>query len=242
MKLVRANYQDQAMTFNEDGWFNATVAATAFGKTPHEWLRLPETRRYLEALLAEESNTGKSLITDGESSNTRFSGISNQPSNPSEVRYLKTKRGNNGGTWLHPDLAVVFARWLDIRFAIWCDRQVRQIIAGNHPHYDHKKARSEAASSFKVMNEALRLVREAQNKASAPYHYSNEARLINFALVGKSAGLDRESLSVEDLSILAKIEIRNAVMIGQGFDYATRKAALTVFAADNRPLVTIAAA
>lgn len=223
MKLVKANYQDTAMTFNEDGWFNATVAAERFGKRVDNWLRLGETQEYIEALGGilnpsdvRDSNTGKSRI------------------------WIKTKRGNNGGTWLHPDLAVVFARWLDIRFAIWCDREIRQIIRGSHPYFDHRKARSEAASSFKVMNEALRIVRESQDKQSAPHHYINEARLINFALIGKSAGIDRDSLSASDLALLAKIEIRNAVLIGQGFDYQTRKAALSVFAAEQRmPVIAV---
>lgn len=222
MKLVQANYQDQAMTFNEDGWFNATVAAERFGKRVDNWLANQETKEYLAALGGGDNP-----------SNSRDYKVT-------ENHFIKAKRGKNGGTWLHPDLAVVFARWLDIRFAIWCDRQVRQIIAGKHPHYDHKKARSEAASSFKVMNEALRIVREAQHKQSAPHHFINEARLVNFALVGKSAGIDRDALSSEELGLLAKIEVRNAVMIGQGFDYATRKAALAVFAADNRPAIVAA--
>jgi hypothetical protein len=104
--MVLTNYQDSAMTFDEDGWFNATVAAAKFGRRVDNWLRLDETQAYISAL------------TDG--------------SNTSDVRYLKTRRGNQGGTWLHPDLAVVFARWLDIRFAIWCDREIRKIIAGQH--------------------------------------------------------------------------------------------------------------
>lgn len=24
------------------------------------------------------------------------------------------------GTWAHPKLAVFFARWLDVKFAVWC--------------------------------------------------------------------------------------------------------------------------
>ena len=206
--IVLADYHGQAMTFNDDGWFNATVAAERFGKRVDHWLKTQETNEYIAAL-CESSNTSKK-------------------------GYLRTKRGNNGGTWLHPDLAVVFARWLDIRFAIWCDRQVRQIIVGNHPHYDHRKARSEAASSFKVMSEAVRLVREAQAKQVKPHHFINEARLVNYALVGKASAIDRDTLSHSDLDLLARLEIRNTVLLGQGFDHNTRKAALVVFAAEQR--------
>ncbi len=46
-------------------------------------------------------------------------------SNTRKEGYLKTRRGQNGGTWLHTDLAVVFARWLDVLFSIWCDQQAK---------------------------------------------------------------------------------------------------------------------
>ncbi|MEY4768064.1 MAG: hypothetical protein RL637_703 [Pseudomonadota bacterium] len=31
---------------------------------------------------------------------------------------------NGGGTWFHPKLAIPFARWLEARFAIWCNFQI----------------------------------------------------------------------------------------------------------------------
>jgi len=98
--IVRLDFQGQGVAFTEDAWFNATVAAKRFEKVPHEWLRLPETRRYLKAL---KSKYGK-------------------------IPYLRTSRGNGGGTWLHPKLAVAFARWLDADFAVWCDDQIDVLL------------------------------------------------------------------------------------------------------------------
>lgn len=46
---------------------------------------------------------------------------------------VKVKKGssvNGGGTWFHPKLAVAFARWLDVKFAVWCDMQIEKIL---HP-------------------------------------------------------------------------------------------------------------
>ncbi|MCY1558013.1 ORF11CD3 domain protein [compost metagenome] len=79
--------------------------AKRFGKEPHEWLRLPETIAYMDALAK--------------------SGIF-----PELVR---TKRGRSGGTWLHSKLAVAFARWLSPDFAIWCDLQIDALIHGEMP-------------------------------------------------------------------------------------------------------------
>lgn len=102
-ELVVREYKGAPYTFQGDGWFNATTAAKRYGKVPNEWLRLPETKAYIAAL-DEISNTGKSRI------------------------WQTTKRGNNGGTWLHPKLAVRFAQWLDVHFAVWCDMQIDGIL------------------------------------------------------------------------------------------------------------------
>lgn len=50
--------------------------------------------------------------------------------------FVKTHAGspaNGGGTWLHSKLAVVFARWLDVHFAVWCDQQIDALLRGMHP-------------------------------------------------------------------------------------------------------------
>jgi len=101
--IVSFDYEGQRVRFSGDGWVNATEAAKRFGKLPAEWLRLPDTEEYL-TVLAEHLNVGKSH------------------------NLVRTSRGRNGGTWLHPKLAVRFAQWLDTRFAVWCDMQIDALI------------------------------------------------------------------------------------------------------------------
>lgn len=43
---------------------------------------------------------------------------------------VEASRGSGGGSWAHPKLAVFFARWLDVRFAVWCDMQIDDILHG----------------------------------------------------------------------------------------------------------------
>ena len=68
MKPVTLDYQGVAVHATRDAWFNATEIAALFGKQPNEWLRLPDTARYIEALIQREtekmavSNAGKSRI------------------------------------------------------------------------------------------------------------------------------------------------------------------------------------
>ena len=207
LELVRAEYEGTEVWFNEEGWFNATQVAGRFGKEPYEWIRLPDTQNYLAAL---ERKYGK-------------------------IPYLKTRRGNQGGTWLHPKLGVAFARWLDIDFSIWCDEQINALIRGQHPHFDWRRVRHEATSSFKVMNDILKDVRAEIGKATQSHHYSNEARLINWALTGEFKGLDRDILTFSELDILAKLESKNAVLLGRGLERKTRQPILEQYAIDLRP-------
>ena len=107
LMLRSYEYQDMSvdLPFMEDAFFNATVAADAFGKRPNDWLSLESTKEYL-AVLSEIFKYQDSW-------------------------YLKVRQGRHGGgTWLHPDLAIPFCRWLDVRFAVWCDQQIKQILFG----------------------------------------------------------------------------------------------------------------
>lgn len=107
MSLILANYNGLQVRFDDQGWFNATPVALRYGKRPNDWLKLPETRRYVAALAAK---------TKGKKS-----------------PFARATRGGApgaAGTWLHPKLAVRFAQWLDMDFAIWCDEQIDQILRG----------------------------------------------------------------------------------------------------------------
>lgn len=238
--IINTEYQGLTVSFGEDGWFNATDAAKHFGKDVRKWLRLKSTEEYIKELceiheensnvpnpahLEQAENNGLSIRADLPQLKTRTR-------KPGKSRFVKVRQGQHGGTWLHPKLAVVFARWCDTRFAVWCDMQIDRLLRGEHPHFDWKRMRCEAASSFKVMNEALQIVRENQGKATQAYHYSNEARLINGVLTGKYQGIERNALDERQLALLSRLEVRNAVLIGQGFDYRERKAILLAFVAD----------
>lgn len=39
--------------------------------------------------------------------------------------------GRNGATFLHPKMAVRFAQWLDVKFAVWCDLMIDNILKGH---------------------------------------------------------------------------------------------------------------
>ena len=204
LQIVKSDFQGNEISFNDNGWFDATGAAAKFGKRPVDWLALASTKEYISDL--------KEVLAISEDSSL-----------------IKSKR--NSGTWLHPKLAVAFARWLDGKFAIWCDTQIDSIL---REKADWKKLRHGAASSFKVMNEALKLVREEQGKMSESHHYSNEARLINYVVSGEFKSLERDSLTEQELNLMAKLEVKNCVLISRNVEYKTRKTILEQYAIDLR--------
>lgn len=201
-KIIIAEYGGMEVTFTEEGWFDATSVAKRYGKRPVDWLKNADTKEYLQAL-------AKAL------------GISDPRS------LIRAKR--NSGTTMHPKLGVRFAQWLDVDFAVWCDMQIDKVLRGQT--LDWKRCRHEAASSYKVMGEVLQMTRDAAGKKSAPYHYMNEARLVNQAITGEFKGLDREALSSLELDLLAKLEVKNAALIATGHEYAERKVKLMAFVA-----------
>ncbi|MRD73922.1 hypothetical protein GH865_11790 [Rhodocyclus tenuis] len=75
-----------------------TKAAKAFGKFLPNFTRSAETKEYVRALSAALGAPVEITVA--------------VPGN----QYTPS-----AGTWCHPKLAVFFARWLDVRFAVWCD-------------------------------------------------------------------------------------------------------------------------
>jgi hypothetical protein len=207
--LISAHYQGITVSFTDDGWFNATATAACFDKRLDKYLDNEDTKEYIK-VLCEDPNT------------------------PKKGDLITTKRGNSGGTWMHPDLAVHFARWLDKRFAIWCDRQIRSILSHGFPANDKAMLRHETAASFKVMTAILQMTRKDLGKNTGQHHYMNEAKLINWALNGKFAGIDRDKLPAPELNLLARLEEFDCLQLCSKLSYEARKTALAKFAVEWR--------
>ncbi|CDI04100.1 hypothetical protein BN873_890006 [Candidatus Competibacter denitrificans Run_A_D11] len=99
--------QSIEVPFTNNAFFNATVAAKAFSKEPHAWLRSKEAQDYLEAFRKIHGTERKQLV------------ITKRGGEPSEQ-----------GTWLDPRLGIPFARWLNPEFAVWADMQIEAILKG----------------------------------------------------------------------------------------------------------------
>lgn len=145
--IITKTFNNVPFVFREDGWFNMTKAAQHFGKLVPKFLELPSTKEYIDALRE----------------------------NIQESDVYTAHRGRHGGTWAHPKLAVFFARWLDVRFAVWCDAMIEDILKGKAEVTITKPAESavmalppEFTQAVQVMADALTKITELVSLLRAP--------------------------------------------------------------------------
>lgn len=103
--IITKDFNGLPIVFREDGYINMTKAAKHFKKKLSHLWDSPQTQEYLEALSQLPGFRGVELVI--------------------------TKKGRYGGTMVHPKMAVMAARWLDVRFAVWCDLMIDNILKGN---------------------------------------------------------------------------------------------------------------
>ena len=112
MNVSVLNFGNTPVSFRQDGFLNATAIASHFGKLPKDYLKSEQTQQYISAL-AENLSVRRKILTE-------------------ENQIVIVKRGGSEqGTWLHPKLAIHFARWLNPKFAVWCDEQIEALLNGN---------------------------------------------------------------------------------------------------------------
>lgn len=100
------NEKPVAFQLENDGMVNATKLAKNFGKQkkPIFWLRTKAAQEYIEAY-STEVHICTSALTQS------------------------VKGGNSEqGTYMHPDIAIEYARWLNPIFGIWCNLRIKELL------------------------------------------------------------------------------------------------------------------
>lgn len=137
------------------------------------------------------------------------------------------KGGKSQGTYAAELIAIRYAAWIDPSFEV---KVYRTFQSAAQKSNDWQRLRHSASATNKAMNAVLQAVRADAGKDSAAHHYINEALLVNEALSGHRASLNRNALSQHDLDLLAYLEARNTAMIGRGMAYKDRKAMISKLA------------
>jgi hypothetical protein len=129
MKDIIEKVNEIEMRLREDDelWLNATKLAKQAGKQLINYWSSPDTVEYMEELV-KELGIGKSLKSNDLKKTLSF-----------------TRRGNNGGTYLHPELAIHFTRWLSVKFSRACDKAIKQITKNGYYISDNMDNNQETA-------------------------------------------------------------------------------------------------
>jgi hypothetical protein len=177
-------------------FFNANDVLDLFNKQNGEAKRLQNyfdneaTGRYMNALVSQ--------VIDNHSNSSEL-----------ENPLISTKRGKNGGTWMHPYLFIDFAMWLSPEFKASVIKWV----------YDNLIVlRIESGDGFKDVNQAL----FDTKPNSAPFTYANEAKMINKIVFGTPDRDQRNTATEDQLSLLKSLQKADKQLILDGFDYYER--------------------
>lgn len=99
------NYNGNGVTFRKGDsvMVNATEMAKPFGKRPNDFLSAKSTQELISSLSAKTGISATALV-------------------------VVNQGGNNQGTWLHEDLALIFAQWLSPTFYLWCNDRIKELM------------------------------------------------------------------------------------------------------------------
>lgn len=103
--LAVFSYQGASITFDRGDavMVNATEMAKPFGKSATHWLRNQQVQEFISEL-----------------SKLRICNLGD---------LVQVKHGGaDNGTWMHEDVALEFARWLNPTFAIWCNDRIKELL------------------------------------------------------------------------------------------------------------------
>lgn len=107
------SYKGRAIRINPDNQYVClTDMAAASGKLFHDWYRLKSTNEYLTTF---SSVTGIPLSDDTNGSSLL-------------IVLQGLEHGNNQGTWAHPKIAIRFAQWCSVEFAIQVDFWIDELL------------------------------------------------------------------------------------------------------------------
>jgi len=136
-EVIHFDYEGNPVSFSMGSTLmvNATEMAKTFNKRVPEWTRLQSTKDFLDELWTFRSN--------GESGVQKMHYDIEKYNDEGLTHILKcldkdlhliitSSGGKNQGTWMHRDVAIEFARWLNPKFAIWCNDRIFELLTKGH--------------------------------------------------------------------------------------------------------------
>lgn len=150
---------------------------------------------------------------------------------------LRAKAGRYGGTYAHKDIAFEFATWVSVEFKLYLIKEF-QNLKDEESHrlsLDWNLNRTLSKLNYRIHTEAIKehIIPNVITPDQSNFVYASEADVLNVALFGQTAkqwreanpgkdGNIRDHASLEQLLVLANIEVMNAEFIRMGLSQGER--------------------
>lgn len=188
------DYKGSQISFmsGENTMINATQMAKPFNKRTNDWLSLKQTNELIISLSAKTGIPATGLV-------------------------IVNQGGNNQGTWLYEDLALIFAQWLSPDFYLWCNDRIKELLTTGSaslqpqlPNFNNPAEAARAWADQYEKNQTLALevqqqqatieLQEKEIKQAAPKvnYYDTHLQSVNTLTttqVAKEIGMNAEKLN-----------------------------------------------
>lgn len=178
-------YNNNPISFlvGEHKMINATQMSKGFGsgKRPKNFLALQSTKEIITALSEGRNLPSSDLVT--------------------------VRHGDGGGTWMHEELAIIFAQWLSPQFYIWCNTQLKELLTNgqalltkqHQAELDEVKCLLKFQTDrgtknytlYKEMEQRLEAMRNQKNNTALP-----SVKLYTTADIAKELGISEKELLI----------------------------------------------
>ena len=164
-----------------------------------------------------------------------------------------SKRGKNGGTFAHKDIAFEFASWISPEFKLYIIQDYQRLKEEESYKYslDWNVKRVLSKANYHIHTDAIKenLIPPELSKVKQSFVYAGEADLLNVALFGKTArmwrnenpekkGNIRDYATIDQLLVLSNMENLNAYLIKEGITQNERLVILNKHAIEQMKKLT----
>ena len=231
---------------------NVTKISKEFGKEPRHWFQLESTLNFIKALIqikleannkklktafrkfiSNEEKTNRGISAVGK--NYDFIAILELLNQKQFIKLIKAigliivKKGGNDrtltGTWIHKDLAVKYAEWLDPKFSIWISQKIQELL---NDGVSWNEIRDITKIDYKPLILAIeKYVMPKYPKMDEDILKGRIANFINIKVIGRKAKeireekgiepheLTRDFFTKEELIQIEKLQVFTEILISQ---------------------------
>jgi len=119
-----------------DGYVNATAMCKANGKRWKDYRESDRCQLYLDALESVDGNSGHALVES------------------------RSGGAGGGGTWVHPQIAIDLARWINAPFAVWMDGWFLEQFENTQKQKAEPQPAISGANILNLLKESVDFIKE----------------------------------------------------------------------------------